>query len=239
MRANGGQFVNGQVVWNLGTVPVGAKIELTVTVNVSINSTVDILLNTVTITDSSNNTDDPTPQNNFAIDTTVVNRFAYDLFDNFATFNPFALNFPAFRNHTTSVPRLPFTFSGEADPGATLAIEIIGPKGARVGYAAVVTDISGNWIATIQDAPREIDLYNVRISVLPASYGLNEPANQNFRAYFAPALLPQTFFRPSEAPLPLQQEPLLDLSAFGNVINLGPTKFQGEILATEPQITGR
>jgi uncharacterized repeat protein (TIGR01451 family)/fimbrial isopeptide formation D2 family protein len=236
--SNGGQFVNGEVVWNLGTVPVGAKIELTVTVNVSINGTVDTLLNVVTVADSSNNADDPTPQNNLAVDTTVINRFAYDTFQNFATFNPFALHFPPSEITPLSVPRLAFTFSGEADPGATLAIEIIGPDGARVGYAAVVTDIGGNWIATIEDAPRDIDLYNVRISVLPASYGLNEPANQNFRAYFAPALLPQTFYRPSEALLPSQQEPLLDLSAFGNVINLGPTKFQDEILATEAQVIG-
>jgi hypothetical protein len=102
----------------------------------------------------------------------------------------------------------------------------------------VVTDLSGNWIVNIEDAPPEIDLYSVRISVQPASYSIHEAANQNFRAYFAPALLPQTFFRPQAAPLPVQEEPLLDLSAFGNVINLGPTKFQDEILATEAQVSG-
>ena len=240
--SNGGKLVNGEVVWNLSTVPAGEKIKLTVTVNVSANGTANTLLNTVTVTDSRNNAEDPTPQDNTATDTTQINRFAYDLFQNFATFNPFALHFPA--PETTqvsppSVPRISFTFSGEADPGATLAIEIIGPDGARVGYAAVVTDIGGNWIATIEDAPRDIDLYNVRISVLPPAYGLQEPANQNFRTYFAPALRPQTFYRPAIAPLPLEQQPLLDLSAFGNVINLGSTKFQGEILATEPQVSGR
>ena len=230
------------MVWNLGTVPAGADIELTVTVNVSINAPANTLLNTVTVTDSNNNAEDPTPQDNAATDTTQINRFAYDLFNNFATFNPFVLPFPAQASTQVSplsVPRLSFTFSGEADPGATLAIEIFGPNGAQVGYASVVTDLGGNWIATIEDAPPDMDLVNVRISVLPASYGIHEPTSQNFRTYFAPALLPQTYYRPLVAPLPLQQEPLLDLSAFGNVINLGPTKFEGEILAAESQVTGR
>jgi large repetitive protein len=142
--SNGGKLSNGKVVWNLGTVPAGARIELTVTVNLSLNATVNTLLNTVTVTDSNNDTDDPTPQDNTATDTTQINRFAYDDFNNFATFNPFAqsaIPFPRpVSTHVSlpSTPRLSFTFSGEADPGSTLAIEIIGPEGERVGYAGVV-----------------------------------------------------------------------------------------------------
>src|SRR5262249_47507501 len=121
--SNGGRLINGEVIWNLGIVPAEAKIELSVTVKVSINGTINTLSNTVTVTDSSNNADDPTPGDNTATDTTEINRFAYDLFQNFANFNPFALNFPQNTQvFPPTVPRLAFTFSGTADPGATLAI---------------------------------------------------------------------------------------------------------------------
>jgi len=167
---------------------------------------------------------------------------------------PFVFAFDTFRNFANSTPPGPIPpgvspidiwgsamlplapiYSGAANPGATLVIELYNANGVHIGSQTVIADSGGNWLANftsvvLRDAPSE-----VRITQMNAPYSFGSGSGHNLRTYYAPAALnPGHFLGQTimsghgDEPAPLLQG--LDLA---NPIALGPVKYGGEFLAAE------
>jgi hypothetical protein len=131
-------------------------------------------------------------------------------------------------------------YSGEADPGATLVIELYNANGVRIATQMVMADAGGNWLANfggaaLRDAPSD-----VRIMQVSAPYAFGAGAGHNLRTYYAPAALnPGHFLAQSSDPgLGDEPAPLLGGLDLANPIQLGAVKYGSEFLPTEGVASG-
>jgi len=242
----GGRLVGNRVEWALGTLAPGKTFTVSVTVIVE-QTIAGNFVNTATITDARQGFEDPTPQNNTS---SVPGRilafqtFAFDGFHNFAR-NDSDRAFD-WRVGSPEVLRdaiLPLQpiYSGEADPGSTLLIELFNSRGAPIGSQTVVTDTGGNWLATfpstiLKDAPN-----TARITQLAASYSLSDPWGHNLRTYFTPAINTGHFFLETRGGGDLAGEaaPLLGGLGIEQPLLLGVVKYGGEFLTSQSTASGR
>ena len=257
----------GKVFWTFdGALAAGESVTLIVTVRVNANVAPGTkLTNTVTITDdgrygpdvitradnTAKDSDDvppapftPPAEAEDAAPTPVPFIFAFDTFHNFAgggSTLPFG--FQQVRIDAEVEPLLPLMpiYSGEADPGATLVIEIFNSRGECIGSQTVVVDSGGNWMATfpsstIKDAPN-----NVHITQQAAPYSMGEAWGHNLRTYFSPAINPGHFFAEAlhgAAALSGESAPLLGGLGLENPLQLGAVKYGGEMLGTQATASG-
>jgi len=101
---------------------------------------------------------------------------------------------PEYRYVAPLISLMPL-YSGSADPGSTLTIEIFSAGGAEVGTETVVADAGGNWVAgfpttTLRDYPQ-----TVTISSQAPVNGDADASGFNLRTYFSPAVNSSHFFR--------------------------------------------
>ncbi len=174
-------------------------ITYTVTVNLPLNSLIfGTLTNTVTVNDDGTNGLEPDYTNNTSSVTTQVLGFLYDKFQNFSrpegeddwdwyhidSVEPYAL------------PLLPVTpmYSGEAEPGSTLVLDIFNAKGEKVGSQTVMVDTGGNWLATFPSTVLKDYPQSVVITQTAAPYADPEAYGFNLRTYFSPAINSSHFF---------------------------------------------
>ncbi len=255
--SNGGRLVNGQVIWNVGNLAPGQRFSLTVTVVVeSVPGAAGVhdIINTVTINDRFGSFEDPTPSNNTATDHTQAGGetapgpgYAFDTFHNFAEEGVHFFRDPCevrdrFAHYTNPTDNyrpaiLPIApvYSGAADPGATLVVEIYNANGERIGDQTVMVDAGGNWLASFPSSEVRDYPASVRIVELPAPYSPAAAAGRNLRNYFAPVLNPGQFNFGGQDGTPLDPravDPLLDAVNLANPLELGPAKYGGELLPT-------
>ncbi len=246
--SHGGKLVNGEVVWNLGTVRPGETFQLSVSVIVEQVPDGGQILNPVTIVDEFGNFEDPTPENNRAFDLTGVKPGAAGFVFAFDSFNDFSGGSrPGFYDYGGEpeiyrLPLLPLApiYSGEADPGATLFISLVNARGVTIGEQTVMVDAGGNWLATfpsstIRDVPS-----SVRITEIPAPYSIADGTGYNLRTYFSPALNPGHFFTGAQmnALLGMRPAPLLQGLGLENPLQLGNVKYGGEMLGLQGTASG-
>ncbi|PTX97490.1 hypothetical protein DB346_21075 [Verrucomicrobia bacterium LW23] len=201
----GGRF-NGDIIsWELGTLAGGGG-TITITVTVQVNLLypfVSQLENTATTSyNEALSGPDPTPDNNTA--TAVVDllpAFTYDSFSNFATWRPFGQgdedrwgwdwnNLPYQPPMLTLAPM----YSGAADPGSTLVLEIFNAMGVKVGTQTVVVDTGGNWLATFPSTILHDYPQTVVITEQPSPVEDASRSGFNLRTYFSPAINSSHFF---------------------------------------------
>jgi hypothetical protein len=132
-------------------------------------------------------------------------------------------------------------YSGSANPGATLVLDLYNANGIHLGSTTVVADSGGNWLAnfssvTLRDTPS-----TVRITQINAPYSFGASAGQNLRVYFAPqALNPGQFATTTvNGEEGGESAPLLGGLDLGNPILLGPVKYGAEFLTTGTVPTSR
>jgi hypothetical protein len=164
--------------------------------------------------------------------------FAFDDFNNFAASTPREAAFPTVRSNDIWGPALlPLApiYSGAANPGATLVIDLYNANGIHIGSQTVIADVGGNWLANftsviLRDAPSE-----VRITQTNAPYSFGGGAGSNLRTYYAPAALNPGHFltQTIDRDLDHNPAPLLGSLDLANPLQLGSTKYGGEFLAAE------
>jgi uncharacterized repeat protein (TIGR01451 family) len=244
--SHGGRAAGAGVEWNLGTLVPGETFALTLTVVVE-QASAGAFLNTATITESTGNREDPTLQNNTSsVPGRIVSSqtFAFDAFNNFADRDrDRALDWRVSSPEVLTDAILPLQpiYSGEADPGATLLIELFNARGVMIGSQTVVTDNGGNWLAAfpstmLKDAPN-----TARITQLAASYSLSDPWGHNLRTYFTPVINAGHFFLETRGggDLTGEEAPLLGGLGLEHPLNLGVVKYTGEFLTSQSTASGR
>jgi hypothetical protein len=94
------------------------------------------------------------------------------------------------------LPILPVVpiYSGHAEPGSTIVVEIKNVHGATIGTETVVADAGGNWMAKfpsniVYDTPT-----TVTQTVTRPTYAGNSENSFNLRTFFSSAINPSHFF---------------------------------------------
>jgi hypothetical protein len=169
--------------------------------------------------------------------------FAFDGFHNFSTESSPVSHPPRLGSIDPSRPALlPLApiYSGEADPGATLVIELYNANGVRIATQMVLADAGGNWLANfggaeLRDAPSD-----VRVKQVSAPYAFGSAAGHNLRTYYAPAAINPGHFLSQDSGHGLDSgpAPLLAGLDLANPIQLGATKYGGEFLPSEGVASG-
>ncbi len=245
--SDGGKLSGSKVVWNIGDVVAGGTFRVTVTVVVEQQIGGENLINTVTVKDRFGSPNDPTPKNNRATDTTFVPAFAFDSFNNFSrdrldlpVVPPPGSDVDVWRpDPLTLVP----VYSGEADPGATLSIELFNANGDRIGEQVAVVDAGGNWFVSFPSSNMRDYPASVRIVELRAPYADADVAGRNLRNFFVPAIHAGHFsFGGTDSTVldPRVTAPLLGELDRGNPFALGETvKYNVELLPNTGSPSGR
>jgi uncharacterized repeat protein (TIGR01451 family)/fimbrial isopeptide formation D2 family protein len=245
--SDGGKVKGDKVVWNVGDIAPGGTFRVTVTVVVEQQIGGENLLNTVTVKDRFGSHNDPTPKNNRATDTTFVPAFAFDSFNNFSrdrldlpVVPPPGSDIDVWRpDPLTLVP----VYSGEADPGATLSIELFNANGDRIGDQVAVVDAGGNWFVSFPSSNMRDYPASVRIVELRAPYANADVAGRNLRNFFVPAIHAGHFsFGGTDSTVldPRVTAPLLGDLDRGNPFALGESvKYNVELLPNTGAPSGR
>ncbi|HEY3900126.1 MAG TPA: SdrD B-like domain-containing protein [Chthoniobacter sp.] len=170
--------------------------------------------------------------------------FAFDSFNDFAlepqanspvlpTVGPIDIWGPAL------LPLEPI-YSGEADPGATLRVDVYGANGDLLASQSVMADAGGNWLVNfgdvqMRDVPREVIVVQTN-----APYSFGAAAGRNLRTYYAPsAINPGEFLEPiHDAEISDDPAPLLGGLDLNNPIQLGNVKYGAELLPSEGVASG-
>ena len=203
----GGTFDGNVISWTLGTIKGGGGF-VEITVNVQVKGTypsIGQLVNTATASfDEDLSGKDPTPDNNSATATlTLLSpvQFTYDSFTNFATWRPFGRDDadPFAYNYDNMPYRLPMLtvtpmYSGTADPGSTLVVEIYNALGVKVGTQNVLVDAGGNWMTSFPSTILYDYPQTVIITEQPAAVQDPTQSGFNLRTYFSPAINSSHFF---------------------------------------------
>jgi uncharacterized repeat protein (TIGR01451 family) len=256
--SGGGRLVNGQVVWKLGDLQPGDSFQITVRVVVEETAAGKSAHNTAKIDDRFGSFEDPTPRNNHSSDDTAIPKrpyvgtppppyvgpapLFYDLFNSghnthFRSFAP--LENPSMQPASVldvwRDPILPLApiYSGEADPGSTLVIELYNANGDRVGEQTVVVDAGGNWLASFPSSQIKDYPSGVRITEYAAPYASPTTSGRNLRNFFAPALNAGQFSFGGQDSTPLDPRataPLLSGLNLANPLELGDVKYGSELL---------
>jgi hypothetical protein len=131
-------------------------------------------------------------------------------------------------------------YSGAANPGATLVIDLYNANGTHIASMTVMADAGGNWLAnfgtaTLRDTPSD-----VRITQVNAPYSFGAGLGQNLRTYYAPAALNPGHFLSQSTDYGLDTEPapLLGGLDLANPIQLGAVKYGAEFLPSEGVASG-
>jgi hypothetical protein len=80
-------------------------------------------------------------------------------------------------------------YSGTAQPGSTLAVDVLGPGGEVLGSTSTIVDAGGNWAASFYDLGMTGGPHTVSIRQSYAGYTPLTGAGYNLRRYFSPAIL--------------------------------------------------
>jgi hypothetical protein len=134
-------------------------------------------------------------------------------------------------------------YSGEADPGATLSIELFNANGDRIGSQVSVVDSGGNWFVAFPSSVMRDYPASVRITELRAPYTDSAAAGRNLRNFFVPALHAGHFtFGGYDATVldPRVKAPLLGGLELGEPFSLGEeVKYNVEVLPNTGVPSGR
>lgn len=102
----------------------------------------------------------------------------------------FDAELPAYEAFQPRFPRFQPFYSGTAQPGSTLSIDILGAGGEVLGSTSTMADASGNWTANFYNTYLRTDQpHIVSIRQLHTGYTPLEGSGFNLRRYFSPALL--------------------------------------------------
>jgi len=80
-------------------------------------------------------------------------------------------------------------YSGTAQPGSTLAVDVLGLGGEVLGSTSTIVDAGGNWTASFYDLGMTGEPHTVSIRQSYAGYTPLTGAGYNLRRYFSPAIL--------------------------------------------------
>jgi hypothetical protein len=80
-------------------------------------------------------------------------------------------------------------YSGTAQPGSTLAVDVLGLGGEVLGSTSTIVDAGGNWAASFYDLGMTGEPHTVSIRQSYAGYTPLTGAGYNLRRYFSPAIL--------------------------------------------------
>lgn len=140
-------------------------------------------------------------------------------------------------------PLLPIEpiYSGAANPGATLVIDLYNSQGVKIGSQTVVADAGGNWLANFSSTQMRDMPSEVRVTQTAAPYSVGTPGGANFRVYYTPSAINPGHFVGSAATNLLSDDPAPLLSGLNlaNPIQFGPVKYGGEFLSTEGTASGQ
>jgi uncharacterized repeat protein (TIGR01451 family)/fimbrial isopeptide formation D2 family protein len=171
--------------------------------------------------------------------------YAYDSFNNWAREAGNVTPDIEYRVSSPDIfrgPLLPLApvYSGEADPGAILVVEIFNANGDSLGQRTVVVDAGGNWMATFNSTIFRDYPSTARITQLNTLYGSGDNIGNNLRAYYSPALNPGHFFFSNVlARNASDSAPLLSGLGLENPISLGlGAKYGGELLSVQSAAGG-
>lgn len=129
----------------------------------------------------------------------VLSGYFYNVFENFLGDSEeddeeldYLLDAPG--NEPEPILSLMPMYSGHAEPGSTIVVEIKNVRGAVIGTETIIADAGGNWLAKfpsniVYDTPT-----SVMQTVTRASYSDSPDEEFNFRTYFSPTINPSHFF---------------------------------------------
>jgi hypothetical protein len=121
----------------------------------------------------------------------VVNfSFVYDVFSGEDHHHHHGPHYPIFPHRALAFEPL---YSGTADPGATLEVNLYDPRGNLIGQETTVADAGGNWMASFFKSPMRLEPHSL---VIRQTYAGESPAAQagyNLRTYYSPAVHGGTF----------------------------------------------
>ncbi len=86
-------------------------------------------------------------------------------------------------------PRFQPFYSGTAQPGASLTVDVLGLGGELLGSTSTVVDAGGNWAASFYDLSMTGQPHTVSIRQSYTGYTPLTGAGYNLRRYFSPAML--------------------------------------------------
>gem|GEM_PF-5879188 len=85
-------------------------------------------------------------------------------------------------------------YTGVAEPGTTLRLDIYDAMGNRIGSQTVMADTGGNWLAGFSGTLMYDEPHHVDIQQTLSSYNTATGAGYNLRTYFSPAPESKPFF---------------------------------------------
>lgn len=127
----------------------------------------------------------------------VLDNYFYNYFENFRTDEDdeeksYLLDGP-YTPPEAILPIMPL-YSGHAEPGSTIVLEIRNVRGAVIGTETVLADAGGNWIAKFPSSIVYDTPTTVTQTVTRPSYANSGDENFNFRNNYSPAENPSHFF---------------------------------------------
>jgi uncharacterized delta-60 repeat protein len=106
-------------------------------------------------------------------------------------------------------------YSGEAEPGATVIVDLYNAKGECVGSQTVIADSGGNWLATFPTTALHDSPNTARVTQFAPPYSVNGTGSRHLRASFTPALTTAHFSFDLESVVDLNDEAAPLLSGLG------------------------
>jgi hypothetical protein len=131
---------------------------------------------------------------------TVLDTYFYNFFENFLPYgqddDEEDLNYllePPEEGIEPMLPIMPM-YSGHAEPGSTIVVEIRNIHGVTIGTETVMADAGGNWLAkfasnVVYDTPTKVSY-----TVTRPTYSEGSENAFNMRTFFSPAINPSHFF---------------------------------------------
>lgn len=142
----------------------------------------------------------PKPEPNPEPEPSILDTYFYNYFENFLPYGTdddeedldYLLTPPS-EGIEPMLPIMP-TYSGHAEPGSTIVVEIRNARGAIIGMETVMADAGGNWLAklagiVVYDIPTKVSY-----TVTRPTYAEGSENAFNMRTFFSPAINPSHFF---------------------------------------------
>ena len=189
-------MVAGTITWNLGDLPVGEPVVLTVTAHIPFGVPASVVgfSHHTSVSDDLRNGADPTPANNVAGVETKLQGLNYDHFNSAKDSHfGFFQSVPPLTTKLMPISVDPI-FSGITEPGATLVGKIYDEDGNLIGERQVMADTSGNWLMTFPGSVVMENPHHMEIRQTAAIHNLSHENGYNLRRYFHPASVSSIFF---------------------------------------------
>ena len=209
--SHGGVYdpATGLVTWNLGNLPSGATVVLTLEATVVNPLPVGHDHSEIAVFASDDGTGgvDPTPENNADRLSTALPTFAFDSFHDFSNhhknlnaYNQDASGLPTENAADKRLAPLPIStvYTGIVDPGTTLRGKIYDQAGRMIGEQTVVADSAGNWLMQFPTVVLTEQPHEMRLDQTLAVQNTGSEAGFNLRRFFHPTGHSQVFM--SETP---------------------------------------